>query len=186
MAVHTTDSHTSALPSAADARGSVAFPLAAQANQRQASVELDSAPRPAAATTPPANTPAARVSAPHARATSAPNLAAPPSLAAQPSLAAPSDELPAETALLRRAQSALAAPSAESAVTALAALDEHARRFPTGTLAEERDATRAIALCAAGRVDEASTAARAFLTAHPGSPLAHRVRAVCTQPPAPR
>lgn len=92
------------------------------------------------------------------------------------------DELPAETALLRRAQAALAAHTATSADDALAALDEHARRFPSGTLAEERDATRALALCAAGRVAEAQSAARSFLAAHPTSPLAHRVRSACPAP----
>lgn len=177
---------SAALPGVGDARGRVAAPPAAQANDGAASVALDRAPAAAAATNPPADARTTRVSAPHARATSAPSLhATSDERPAQPSLAALSDELPAETALLRRAHAALAAPSAESARAALEALDEHARRFPTGTLAEERDATRAIALCAAGRVDDASTAARTFLAAHPGSPLAHRVRTVCTQPPAP-
>lgn len=94
----------------------------------------------------------------------------------------PIDELPAETALLRRAQAALAAHTATSPDDALAALDEHARRFPAGTLAEERDATRALALCAAGRITEAQSAARSFLAAHPTSPLAHRVRSACPAP----
>jgi hypothetical protein len=105
--------------------------------------------------------------------------AAVPSLAQATPTPAALDELPAETALLRRAQAALSLHTETSAGEALAALDEHARRFPAGTLAEEREATRALALCAAGRIGEAQGAARSFLAAHPTSPLAHRVRAAC-------
>lgn len=83
---------------------------------------------------------------------------------------------PAELGLLRAAHTALreGAPGA-----ALGQLDEHARRFPDGMLAAERRAARALALCALGRVAEGSVEADAFLAAHPGSPLAARVRTAC-------
>jgi hypothetical protein len=46
-------------------------------------------------------------------------------------------------------------------------------------MTEERQATRVLALCAAGRTAEARTAGKAFLDAHPASPAAQRVRASC-------
>src|SRR4029079_3120731 len=52
---------------------------------------------------------------------------------------------------------------------ALSLLDAHARVFPDGVLAEERDAERALALAALGRTAEARTAATAFLRKYPAS-----------------
>lgn len=49
------------------------------------------------------------------------------------------------------------------------------------SLAQERSATRVLALCALGRGD-ARTAADSFLAAHPSSPLAPRVRTACAIP----
>ncbi len=84
--------------------------------------------------------------------------------------------LTAELELLRSAQRSLAAQRPAEALNALA---EHRRRFPTGQLAAERSGTVALALC---RADAARgrEAARLFLTAHPRSPLASRVRQACT------
>lgn len=59
---------------------------------------------------------------------------------------------------------------------ALAAFDEHARAFPDGTLAEERSAGRARALCALGRIAEARAEAARLLAAHPDSPHAPSIR----------
>lgn len=130
------------------------------------------------APTAPTALPTAPLTAPAALPTTP--LTAPPTAAPTPAPTPTSlDELPAETALLRRAQAALTLHTVAAAREALDALDEHARRFPEGTLAEERDATRALALCVAGRVEAAQSAARSFLAAHPSSPLAHRVRAAC-------
>ncbi len=53
---------------------------------------------------------------------------------------------------------------------AIALLDEHARRFPSGALGEERDATRVLALCALGRTGEARAPAARFFAAFPGGP----------------
>lgn len=66
----------------------------------------------------------------------------------------------------------------DSAV-ALERLEEHARRFPSGTLVMEARALRVDALCEAGRRDAAREAAEAFLKAWPESPLAARVRSAC-------
>jgi hypothetical protein len=84
-----------------------------------------------------------------------------------------------EAALLLSTQAAL---REDNPGRALALLDEHARRFPRGALAQERDAARVLALCAAGRVDEARSARDAFLAAHPRSPAAARVRHACGGP----
>jgi len=58
-------------------------------------------------------------------------------------------------------------------------LEDHARRFPNGALAEERDAARVLALCDLQRLDEARDVARRFLREHPRSPLAPRVAHAC-------
>jgi hypothetical protein len=89
---------------------------------------------------------------------------------------APVDTLAEETRLLERARRAL---HASRPGDALVILDECKRRFPAGRLAPERAALRAIALCDAGRSDEGSTAADAFLAAHSGHALASRVRRAC-------
>ena len=84
--------------------------------------------------------------------------------------------LAAETALLQRAQTALAAGDPEAA---LARLGEHARDFKDGVLGRERDALRVTALCAAGRTAEGRAEGEAFVRAHAGSLLAERVRGAC-------
>jgi hypothetical protein len=62
---------------------------------------------------------------------------------------------------------------------ALALLDEHAAAFPRSDLEPERSAERVFALCAAGRIEEARSATRTFLAAHPEGPLAARVKDAC-------
>jgi hypothetical protein len=81
-----------------------------------------------------------------------------------------------ETRLIR---GGIAALHAGDAAGALALFDEHARRYPSGTLAEERDAERVTALCDLRRNAEAAAEAAAFLQSHPRSTLASRVGAVC-------
>ena len=56
----------------------------------------------------------------------------------------------------------------------LAASAEHERRFPTGWLAEQRDAMRVRSLAGAGRADEARRAAVAFGERFPRSALLSR------------
>jgi hypothetical protein len=60
-------------------------------------------------------------------------------------------------------------------VRALELFDLHARLYPHGVLAEERDAERALALADLGRTTEAQVAIDQFLKAHPTSPLAARL-----------
>jgi TolA-binding protein len=89
---------------------------------------------------------------------------------------AKTSSLTEEIALLQDAHAAL---QSGSAARALGILDEHARRFPRGTLTEEREASRVSALCKLGRTDEARTQAADFLRDHPRSPQAPAVRASC-------
>jgi hypothetical protein len=60
---------------------------------------------------------------------------------------------------------------------ALVLFDLHARLYPQGVLAEEREAERALALADLGRATEARAAIDRFLQAHPTSPLAARLLA---------
>lgn len=84
--------------------------------------------------------------------------------------------LAAEVELITAAKTALDAGDPDAA---LARLADHARRFPIGQLANERRGYRAIALCEAGKPAAGRGEARVFLDAHPGSPLATRVRRAC-------
>jgi hypothetical protein len=81
-----------------------------------------------------------------------------------------------EVATLRDARSALRQGHAALAVTLL---DEAARRYPDGVLAEDRAAERVFALCASGRVGEARAQAALFLASHARSPYAGAVRSSC-------
>ena len=60
---------------------------------------------------------------------------------------------------------------------ALVLFDFHARLYPHGVLAEEREAERALALADLGRTTEARAAIDRFLQAHATSPLAARLLA---------
>jgi outer membrane protein assembly factor BamD (BamD/ComL family) len=82
----------------------------------------------------------------------------------------------AEVALLQRAQRSLAAGDAAAA---LALLDRHQRRFPSGALVAERLAAQVFALCELGRVERARTLAQEFSRVAPNSPLVPRVAASC-------
>ena len=101
-----------------------------------------------------------------------------PTSAVQP-VAAPTetgDGLLGEIRLLHEAQSALAA---HDPTRALARLDEHAARYPHGTLRQESLAERVVALCQLGRTDEARTLAAPLLRENTRSPEVERVRASC-------
>lgn len=88
------------------------------------------------------------------------------------------DDLAGELLLIQSAQRALARGDGPAA---LEALDEHARAHPRGRLLEERQAARVLALCAAGRADEARAAATRFVARYPTSPQAARVRGACAR-----
>lgn len=80
----------------------------------------------------------------------------------------------AELECLQRAQVAFAG---RDFLSALAISAEHARRFPDGWLAEEREALRVRSLAGAGRAAEARRAAVAFAERFPRSALSSRLRA---------
>ncbi len=65
---------------------------------------------------------------------------------------------------------------------ALALLEEHARRFPEGQLADGRRRTRIRVLCDLGRVSQAQGEARSLAAARPGDPLAMQALSICNAP----
>ena len=82
-----------------------------------------------------------------------------------------------ESALLQRAQSALASDPAR----ALALTDQHRRSFPAGALREEREAIAIQALRGLGREPEARARAARFETKYPNSVHRSRVQATSAQ-----
>ena len=82
------------------------------------------------------------------------------------------DPFRAEAELLQRAHLAYARHDFS---VSLALVQEHARRFPRGPLAEEREALRVQSLVGAGLTNEARRRAGAFATRFPRSVLLHRV-----------
>jgi len=95
-----------------------------------------------------------------------------PEIPAEPPSGRPAPVPHEERVLLQRARAAVAAnawPDAHWAVT------EHARRFPAGQLAEEREALRVKTLIGLGKMQEAQQAARAFEARFPRSVLRHVV-----------
>jgi hypothetical protein len=86
------------------------------------------------------------------------------------------DSLPEEVRLLSRAEQQMNDGLAGDALKTLA---EHERRFPIGSLAEERMAARVQALCALGRTAEAKSDLTRLMRAYPRSPHLERARRVC-------
>lgn len=86
------------------------------------------------------------------------------------------DGLMEESADLARVQAALSQGNAE---TAIALLGEQRAKFASGKLTEERAAAEVIALCFAGRYEQASGARSRFVARYPGSPLVKRVNESC-------
>ncbi|HEY0469564.1 MAG TPA: hypothetical protein VGC79_35485 [Polyangiaceae bacterium] len=91
------------------------------------------------------------------------------------------DGLAEEVALLSRAETELHAGRPAKALLALA---EHQRKFPRGTLAEERTAARIQALCALGRNEEANAQLRQLAHISPNSAHEERARQACRDPRA--
>ena len=88
----------------------------------------------------------------------------------------PSDRLAEEVALLSRAQADLHAGRFSAALSVLA---EHRRKFPRGTLAQERSAARVRALCALGRTAEADAEVGVLTRSSPKSLYEGQARAAC-------
>jgi hypothetical protein len=86
------------------------------------------------------------------------------------------DDLEGEVLLLEGADAELRRGDTSAA---LARLAEHAAKYPSGVLADEREGVRAIALCRSGRLSEGKAAADRFLSPTRRSSLAARVRTAC-------
>jgi hypothetical protein len=112
----------------------------------------------------------------HASADDAPATAVPTGANDLPSSSPSPTTLRAETALIRAGLDAL---HGGDPARALALFNEHAREFPGGVLADERDVERITALCGLGRTAEASDAVSLFLGRHPNASLVNRVLASC-------
>jgi len=85
-----------------------------------------------------------------------------------------------ERALVERARAALAR---RDGVSALEALRLHEQQFPSGQLAEEREALEVHALALAGHTESARRKAAAFLARHPTSLFGGQVEAIVRQLP---
>lgn len=88
--------------------------------------------------------------------------------------AVPSDDPDAEVKLLQRAQALLQNEPTQT----LALCAEHARRFPGGLLAEEREVLAIEALMGTGHADEARARADRFAAAYPSSTHLQRIHTV--------
>jgi hypothetical protein len=85
--------------------------------------------------------------------------------------------LAGELRLLGAAQRAL---SNKQFARALALLDEHASRYPTGSLVPERLAARAVVLCRMDRVSAGLSELQLLEAGAPASPLLHWARTSCS------
>jgi hypothetical protein len=92
---------------------------------------------------------------------------------ARPKAAASALDISAEVALLDRARAALAKGDT---ARSLVLLDEHAKRFNAGALAEEANVLRIQALLKAGQERRAEAEAERYLSVHADSPHAKQVR----------
>lgn len=86
--------------------------------------------------------------------------------------------LEAELKLLRAAQVALQKGDSNGA---LSVLEKHRRQFPTGSLRQEREAARAVALCELGRYEQGRKVAQRLLAKSPRSPLTQRIARSCNK-----
>ena len=95
-----------------------------------------------------------------------------PRVPRSPRPATPQESYAAELDLLQRAQAAYAEREFSGALVLVA---EHARRFPNGRLAEEREALRVRSLARSEHAEEAHRAAEAFANRFPRSVLMPRL-----------
>jgi hypothetical protein len=116
----------------------------------------------------------AQAAAPAATTPPAPEPPAPAAEEAAPARA--STALADETRLLWEADQALRSGSTSRA---LSLLDEHASRYPDGSLSPERGAERVVALCKLGRIDAPTV--RGYLNSHPNVSLSERIQQACSR-----
>lgn len=93
---------------------------------------------------------------------------------AKPAPVPSGDSLAEELALITRARDSFGS----NPTSTLSLIDDHARRFPNGQLAPEREYLRIRALRKVGRIDEAKARCRAYEKSFPSSPHASSVRAM--------
>lgn len=129
------------------------------------SVASRGAPAPSAEVTP-RSTALSQETAVEAPAAVSPSPAATAAAARIPSAPRASDRLSEEVAILSRAESERHAGRFSSALTLL---EEHRRKFPRGSLTQERMAARIRVLCALGRVSEAEAALATLKRTSPSS-----------------
>lgn len=170
-----TVAHHLAAPEVPSARTPSGVPVRAPAvTSREAAPtapEVAPAPIPAPEEAPSEAMSAGRRVSPAPRDSEAPVAVAPPG---GPSVAAfPADAPDAESRRVAEARRLLRSGRGREA---LAALDAVARDFPSGALAQEREALAIEALRGSGRVAEARARAAAFLARYPVSPHASSVR----------
>jgi len=137
------------------------------------------AARPVAAVaraTAPAPVPAPPAAIPDSAATISPELASPRARSHAPT----ADSVREELRLLRRARAAV---GRADYAAALFPIGEHARRFPDGKLAEEREALRVKSLAGLGRTEQARRAAARFEARFPNSVLSPAVSRMPVAPP---
>lgn len=107
----------------------------------------------------------------------APKARAATSLPTKPTPSVASEDAAAEElTLVRQMQQALRAGNASQA---LSLAETHARRFPRGTLAEEREGVRAVARCRLAAPGERAAILEAFSQRFGSSPYAGRVKQAC-------
>ncbi|MET0594650.1 MAG: hypothetical protein ABW133_18260 [Polyangiaceae bacterium] len=99
-----------------------------------------------------------------------------PPVVNEPAPTRATSDLEGEAHLIEQADADLRRGDANAA---LGRLSEHAAKYPSGALREEREGMRVVALCRAGRVAEGNAAAERFLARSPRSALASRIRAAC-------
>jgi hypothetical protein len=151
-------------------------PIARRANAPVATKTTSaraSAPRSAAPSTAPA-APAQAAAAPTTAPTPAPEPPAP--AAEEPTASRVPNTLADETRLLWEADQALRSGNTSRAVSLL---DEHASRYPDGSLSPERGGERVVALCKLGRIDAATV--RGYLSSHPNMSLSERIQQACSR-----
>ncbi len=130
--------------------------------------KVEEAPRPAATTEPAASV----ATAAPAIETAPPVVSAAPSVRTAPKPSAAPISAPPETTMLKEAHEALLHGTPERALTLA---EGHARAYPRGALAQEREVIAIESLVRLGRRDEALARARSFHAAFPGSSHGERV-----------
>ena len=105
---------------------------------------------------------------------------------APPAMSTPPSEVPSPTkASIARELELIAAVRRAlingHAGSALVALNCHAEEFPNGALVEEATASRVVALCALGRVEEGQHWLAEFRSRYPSSPQLKRVQSACPE-----